>query len=52
MERPADPLEITRLLHEWQGGNQAAFDRLVPIVYDELHRLAARQLAREWRPGR
>jgi RNA polymerase sigma factor (TIGR02999 family) len=35
------PGEITRLLAEWSGGNQAALDNLVPIVYDELRRLAS-----------
>jgi RNA polymerase sigma factor (TIGR02999 family) len=35
------PGEATRLLSEWRAGNQAAFDRLLPIVYQELHRLAA-----------
>ena len=52
MERPAGPVEITRLLHEWQTGNRDAFDQLVPLVYDELHALASRQLAHEWRHGR
>ena len=33
--------EITRLLAEWSGGNQAALDKLVPIVYDELRHLAS-----------
>src|SRR4051812_33582284 len=44
-----DPAHITRLLHEWQDGSEDAFQRLVPIVYDELRALAARQLSREWR---
>src|SRR4029077_4954333 len=35
------PGEITRLLAEWSGGDQAALDNLVPIVYDELRRLAS-----------
>lgn len=38
---------ITRLLIEWRQGNEAAFDALLPLVYDELHRLASRQMARE-----
>ena len=42
--------EITRLLGEWSGGNQAALDQLVTIVYDELHRLASIQMRAE-RPG-
>src|SRR5207237_554866 len=33
--------EITRLLGEWSNGNQAALNQLVPIVYDELRRLAS-----------
>lgn len=33
--------EITRLLAEWSRGNHAALDQLVPLVYDELRRLAS-----------
>ena len=43
---------ITRLLRAWQDGSQDALDRLVPLVYDELHTLASRHLAREWRHDR
>jgi RNA polymerase sigma factor (TIGR02999 family) len=43
---------ITRLLREWQDGSHDALDRLVPLVYDELHALASRHLAREWRHDR
>ena len=32
---------ITRLLSEWSRGSQAALDQLVPLVYDELRRLAS-----------
>ena len=35
------PGELTVLLSEWRAGNQAAFDRLLPIVYEELRRLAS-----------
>lgn len=49
---PTGPAHITRLLHDWQGGSREAFERLIPLVYDELHTLAARQLAREWRHDR
>lgn len=54
MDRPAGETaaRITRLLHEWQDGSQDALERLVPLVYDELHTLASRQLAREWRHDR
>ena len=41
------PKEVTRLLIDWGGGDQAAFDRLVPLVYEELHRLARRHMGRE-----
>ena len=33
---------ITRLLHEWQSGNQQAFDDMSNLVYDQLRALAAR----------
>jgi len=39
--------EITRLLHDWSGGNAAALPRLVELVYPELRRIAARHLSRE-----
>jgi RNA polymerase sigma-70 factor, ECF subfamily len=52
MDETADAAQITRLLHEWQDGSRDAFDRLVPLVYHELHTLASRQLAREWRHDR
>jgi len=44
------PGEITRLLAQWSGGDQAALDRLVPMVYDELRRLASNYMRGE-RPG-
>ncbi len=34
--------EITRLLHEWRSGDRNALDRLTPVVYAELKRLAGR----------
>ncbi len=42
--------ELTGLLHAWRSGDRAALDRLVSLVYGELHRLAHLYLARE-RPG-
>ena len=39
--------EVTRLLLEWKQGNQAAVDLLIPIVYQELRRLAAGYLRDE-----
>jgi len=41
---------VTRLLAEWAGGSDAALEMLIPIVYAELRRMAARYLRRE-RPG-
>ena len=32
--------EVSRLLAAWGGGDRAALDELIPMVYDELHRLA------------
>lgn len=54
MGDPGSPVSghITRLLREWQDGDAAALDRLMPLVYDELHTLASRYLAREWRHNR
>jgi len=39
--------EITRMLRQWSDGSQEALDNLLPLVYDELHRQAARYLRRE-----
>jgi RNA polymerase sigma-70 factor, ECF subfamily len=49
MPTPSAP-DVTRLLLAWSEGDQAAFDAIVPLVYDELHRLAHDRLRRE-RPG-
>jgi len=43
----ASPLELSTLLRAWSSGDESALDRLVPLVYDELHRLAHRYMARE-----
>ena len=39
--------EITKLLKDWSGGDSTALDRLIPLVYDELHRLAHQHMRRE-----
>ncbi|HSJ65192.1 MAG TPA: ECF-type sigma factor [Gemmatimonadaceae bacterium] len=39
--------EVTRLLDAARGGDRAALDRLIPLVYDDLRRLAGRELRRE-----
>jgi len=41
------PHEITELLHAWSNGEQSALDQLMPLVYDDLHRLAQRHMAGE-----
>ena len=41
--------EVTALLKEWAAGDRAALERLMPIVYGELRRLAASQLRSERR---
>jgi RNA polymerase sigma-70 factor, ECF subfamily len=48
---PGDPpFEVTQLLVAWREGNDAALERLVPLVDTELRRLARHYLRRE-RPG-
>ena len=44
---PKDP---TALLLAWSSGNQAAFEELIPLIHDELHYIARRQMRLE-RPG-
>lgn len=48
-ERRRRPMsaEITSLLLEWNGGNREALDRLIPLVHDELHRLAHHYMSGE-----
>ena len=41
---------MSRLLLAWSDGDRSALDKLTPMVYDELHRLARRYMKRE-RPG-
>ena len=47
MSPSSAPASVTALLVEWRQGCDDARDRLVPLVYDQLRRLAARQLRRE-----
>lgn len=42
--------DVTRLLRDWGNGDQSAADQLMPLVYDELRRLAHRYIRRE-KPG-
>ena len=54
-DRPSDTLrvamssahDVTRLLVAWGNGDEAAHDRLMPLVYDELRRLAHGYMRRE-----
>lgn len=48
MSKPS-PDDITGLLVAWGDGDKAALDRLMPLVYQELRRLARRQMRRERR---
>ena len=43
----AEQRDVTQLLSDWQRGDRTAFDRLVPLVYDELRRVARARLRRE-----
>ena len=40
-------IEVTGLLEAWSHGDQAALDKLIPLVYDELRQLAHRYMKRE-----
>jgi len=46
MASPA-PHEVTQLLRAWSEGQQEALEKLAPLVYDELHRLARHHMSRE-----
>jgi RNA polymerase sigma-70 factor (ECF subfamily) len=46
---PEDKQLVTRLLQEWSGGNKEALDTLMPLVYQQLRKLASRCL-RDERP--
>jgi RNA polymerase sigma factor (TIGR02999 family) len=48
METTAD--EVTQLLQQWSTGDQRALEKLLPLIYNELRRLAHHFLYRE-RPG-
>ena len=42
--------DVSTILRAWSDGDAGALDRLTPIVYSELHRLARQYMRRE-RPG-
>jgi RNA polymerase sigma-70 factor, ECF subfamily len=41
------PNEVTQLLLDWSNGDQTAIDKLMPLVYDELRKLAVHYMKRE-----
>lgn len=43
----AAPADVTQLLLDWRAGDEIAGERLLPVVYDELRRQAARAMRRE-----
>jgi RNA polymerase sigma factor (TIGR02999 family) len=45
--QPTSPDQLTQLLVRWRGGDREALDALMPLVYDELRRLAHYYLQRE-----
>ncbi len=45
--RRAFPDEITYLLQQWSDGREEALQKLIPVIYPELHRVAMRYMARE-----
>jgi RNA polymerase sigma factor (TIGR02999 family) len=47
MDQNGSPAQVTDLLVAWSEGDKAAYDQLVPLVYDELHRLAHRYMSGE-----
>ena len=41
------PSDVTKLLQAWNAGDQTALERLLPLVYAELRRVAHNQLRHE-----
>ena len=46
---PESSTNVTEMLLEWRSGNEEALQRLMPLVYDELRRLAGRYMRTERR---
>ena len=46
MTRPL-PHDVTQLLQAWSSGDTEALEKIVPLVYDQLHQLAHAYMARE-----
>lgn len=47
MAEPAEARAVTQLLLDWRRGNAAALDELVPLVYQELRRVAQARIRQE-----
>jgi len=47
---PLESPDVTQLLKDWSGGDEAAVDKLMPLVHEELRRLAHQYMRRE-KPG-
>ncbi|HUO17719.1 MAG TPA: sigma-70 family RNA polymerase sigma factor [Verrucomicrobiae bacterium] len=47
MDVSPDRHAVTELLHQWSSGNKQALDQLMPVIYDQLHRLASKCLRAE-----
>lgn len=47
----AEPISVTALLRAHAAGEEGAFDRLLPLVYEELRKVARRQLRRDGGAG-
>src|ERR1041385_9231641 len=43
----ASPKDVTQILIDWSNGDRAALEKLMPLVYDELRRMANGYLRRE-----
>jgi RNA polymerase sigma factor (TIGR02999 family) len=49
LRMPEDTQQFTQLLLEWSGGKKEVLDQLMPVIYDELRKLAGRYLYSERR---
>lgn len=47
MDAQPSSVDLTRMLQAWKDGDASVLERLTPVVYAELHRIARRNLARE-----
>jgi RNA polymerase sigma factor (TIGR02999 family) len=46
-DNPGPRPDVTELLRRWRHGDRDALDRLMPLVYNELHRMASRYMTGE-----